>query len=136
MRVLKWTIAMELVLLDSMVVSVREGLRAESGFKKAAWVEALRIIVAEFPLQSALTIKQLTTKLQWYKTKWKEWLIIDDLSGWGWNAVTELHTGRSPYCLYTHISLLSSLFTKNVYILESSRSTIFTLQYTPSWRAA
>lgn len=63
---------MELVLLGLMVGSVREGLRAESGFKKATWVEALQIIVAEFPLQSALTIKQLTTKPQWYKKKWKE----------------------------------------------------------------
>ena len=91
MPVVKWTRAMELVLLDSMVDSVRNGLRAESGFKKAAWVEALQI-VTEFPLQSELTIKQLTTKLQWYKTKWKEWLIIDDLSGWGWDPVKELPT--------------------------------------------
>ncbi|MCJ1344922.1 hypothetical protein MMC31_003127 [Peltigera leucophlebia] len=72
MPVVKWTRAMELVLLDSMVDSVRNGLRAESGFKKAAWTEALRMI--------------------WYKTKWKEWLIIDDLSGWGWDHVKELPT--------------------------------------------
>lgn len=89
---LKWTPEMELVLLDSMVDSVRHGLRAESGFKKSAWVEALQKVVTEFPLQSELTIKKLTTKLQWYKTKWKEWLIIDDLSGWGWDSVKELHT--------------------------------------------
>ena len=55
---------MELVPLDSMVNSVRHGLRAESGFKKSAWVEALQKIVTEFPLQSELTIKQLTTKRQ------------------------------------------------------------------------
>lgn len=63
MAVVKWTRAMELVLLDSMVDSVRNGLRAESAFKKAAWVEALQMITTEFPLQSKLTIKQLTTKL-------------------------------------------------------------------------
>lgn len=55
---------MELALLDSMVDSVRHGLRAESGVEKSAWVEALQKIVTEFPLQSELTIKQLTTKLQ------------------------------------------------------------------------
>lgn len=73
---------MELVLLDSTVDSVCNGLRAETGFKKIAWAEALRMIMTEFPLQSELTVKQLTTKLQWYKTKWKEWVIVDDLSGW------------------------------------------------------
>lgn len=36
---IKWARAMELVLLDSMVDSVRKGLRAESGFKKTAWIE-------------------------------------------------------------------------------------------------
>lgn len=41
MPVVKWTRAIELVLLDSMVDSVRNSLRAESGFKKAAWTEAL-----------------------------------------------------------------------------------------------
>ena len=92
MPVVKWTRAMELVLLDSMVESVRHGLHAESGFKKAAWVEALRMIVTDFPLQSELTIKQLKTKLQLYKTKWKEWSIIDNLSGWGWGSVEELPT--------------------------------------------
>ena len=35
------------------------------------------------PLLSELTIKQLTTKFQGYKTKWKEWLIIDNILGWG-----------------------------------------------------
>ena len=89
---LKWSLEMEQVLLDSMVISVRGGLRAETGFKKAAWLEALKNIVTKFPSQSTLTTKQLTTKLQWYKTKWKEWLILDNLSGWGWNPETELHT--------------------------------------------
>ncbi len=72
---------MEQVLLDSIVVSVRKGLRTETGFKKAAWLEALKNIVTEFLSQSTLTTKQLATKLQWYKTKWKEWLILDNLSG-------------------------------------------------------
>ena len=85
MPLLKWSLEIEQVLLDSMVDSVRGGLGAENGFKKAAWLEALKSIVTEFPSQSALTTKQLTTKLQWYKTKWKKWLILDNLSGWGWN---------------------------------------------------
>lgn len=54
MSVVKWTRAMELALPDLMVDSVRSDLRAESGFKKAAWVQALRMIVTEFPLQSEL----------------------------------------------------------------------------------
>lgn len=69
MPVVKWTQAMELVILDWIVDSVRNRLRAESGFKNAAWVEALQMIVTEFPVHSDLTIKQLTSKLQWYKTK-------------------------------------------------------------------
>lgn len=64
MPFVKWSRAMELVLADSMVDSVRNGLLAELGFKKAAWVEALQMIVTEFPLESELTIKQLKTKLQ------------------------------------------------------------------------
>lgn len=58
MPLLKWSLEVEQVLLDSMVVSVRGGLRAKAGFKKAAWLEALRKIVTEFPSQSTLTTKQ------------------------------------------------------------------------------
>ena len=75
-----------------MVVSIRAGLRAETGFKKAVWLEVLKKIITEFFFQSILTIKQLTTKLQWYKTKWKKWLIFNNFSGWVWNPVAELHT--------------------------------------------
>lgn len=89
---IKWTRAMELVPLDLMVDSVRKGLRAESGFKKTAWIEALRMTMTEFSLLSELTIKQLTTKFQGYKTKWKEWLIIDNVLGWGWDPVKVLYT--------------------------------------------
>lgn len=64
MPVVKWTCAMELVLADSMVDSVRNGLRAELGFKKAAWIEAFQMIVTEFPPEPELTTKQLKTKLQ------------------------------------------------------------------------
>lgn len=57
MPVVKWTRAMELVLLDLMVNSICNSLRTESGFKKAAWIETLRMIVTKFPFQSDLTIK-------------------------------------------------------------------------------
>lgn len=39
---------MELVFLDSMVDSIYNSLRAELGFKKAAWVEALQMVMIEF----------------------------------------------------------------------------------------
>lgn len=41
---------MELVFLDLMIDSIHNGLRAKLGFKKAAWIEELRIIVTKFPL--------------------------------------------------------------------------------------
>lgn len=50
------------------------------------------MIMTEFPLLSELTIKQLTTKFQGYKNKWKEWLIIDNILGWGWDPVKVLYT--------------------------------------------
>lgn len=39
---LAWTEEMRRALLQSMVEAVRNGKRAESGFKKEAWIQALK----------------------------------------------------------------------------------------------
>ena len=88
---LQWTPAMDLALIDSILKSVRNGLRAESGFKKEAWLIALGKVKEALNSSQEITIKQMMSKLQWFKTKWKEWRIMRyDVSGWGWDDVTEL----------------------------------------------
>lgn len=69
MFVVKKTRAMQLTLHDLMVNSVRSDLRAELGFKKAAWVEVLRMIVTEFLLQSILNHQKKKQKKNLFNRK-------------------------------------------------------------------
>lgn len=71
---LTWTTEMEHILLQSMVDQVRSGKRAESGFKKEAWVVSLDQVkgVAKFP--DLITMKKAKDKLDTIKTKWNIWL--------------------------------------------------------------
>ena len=90
MVVLMWTLEMEFALLTSMLESVRNGLRAESGFKKEAWKTAVEDVKKVLKNKREVIVDQLKTKFQWYKTKWKEWSLIKKNSGWGWDDDTEL----------------------------------------------
>lgn len=76
-----WTLEME---------SVRNGLRAETDFKKEAWKIEVEDVKKVLKVEREVIVDQLKIKFQWYKTKWKEWSIIKKNSGRGWDDGTEL----------------------------------------------
>ncbi len=81
---------MEYALLTSMLESVRNGLRAETGFNKEAWKIAVEDVKKVLKVEREVIVDQLKIKFQWYKTKWKEWSIIKKNSGRRWDDGTEL----------------------------------------------
>lgn len=89
-RALKWSRAMEAALFDTLVEEVRKGKRAESGFKKTAWTEVILKVTEQMVVRRSLSQKQCQSKMDGYKKLWKEWWYLRNLSGWGWDTVTEL----------------------------------------------
>lgn len=60
---LVWTEEMERALLQSMVDAVRNGKRAESGFKKEAWIQALKDIQESRTISEAIAMEKIKNKL-------------------------------------------------------------------------
>ena len=82
---------MERVLLQSMVDQVRSGKRAESGFKKEAWVVSVDQVKAIAKLPDLVTLKKAKDKVDSIKTKWNIWWKLRyEVSGWGWDETTQL----------------------------------------------
>lgn len=88
---LSWTIVMERALLQTLVDQVRSGKRAESGFKKEAWVASLEQVqlVAQHP--DLMTLKKSKDKVDNLKAKGNIWVKLRyEVSGWGWDETTQL----------------------------------------------
>lgn len=66
---LTWTTEMEHALLQSMIEQVRSGKRAESGFKKKAWVISINQVKMVAKLPDLVTMKKAKDKLDTLKTK-------------------------------------------------------------------
>jgi hypothetical protein len=89
---LRWTLIMHETLLTTMLDQCRGGKRADSGFKKEAWNicrDAVQNVYEGVPI---LEDKQIKSKLDWFKSMWKEWSSIDENSGLGWDEPSQLHT--------------------------------------------
>lgn len=85
-----WTLKMQFALLTSMLESVRNGLRVQSGFKKETWKITVEDVKTLLKIEREVIVDRLKIKFLWYKTKWKEWSIIKKNSGWRWDDDTEL----------------------------------------------
>jgi len=81
---LVWTEVMERALLQSMVDVVRNGKRAEIGFKKKAWTQAMHEVKSAAHSSDMITTKKIKNKLHSLKQLWKEWIRLDEkVLGWG-----------------------------------------------------
>jgi hypothetical protein len=89
---LRWSDPMYHTLLSTMLDQCRLGKRADSGFKKEAWIAVITAVQSEYEGAIAIEEKHVKSKLDWAKLMWKEWCAIDDNSGFGWDEPTQLHT--------------------------------------------
>jgi hypothetical protein len=86
---LKWTAEMIKALVECIYGVWKDGRSADNGFKKEAWVEASNAVQRVY--QGLLTIEWEKCKNKWtdLKEKWKHWLILSDMSGFGWDNEKE-----------------------------------------------
>lgn len=70
---------MEDTLIVSLLESVRAGLRADSSFKKSAWVSTRAAVQAVS--STPVTIRHYTTKYDTLKKDWKQWNALVSQSG-------------------------------------------------------
>jgi hypothetical protein len=89
---LRWSDPMYYTLLSTMLDQCRLGKRADSGFKKEAWIAVITAVQLEYKGAIVIEEKHVKSKLDWAKLMWKEWSAIDDNSGFGWDEPTQLHT--------------------------------------------
>ncbi len=87
-----WSLAMHAALLETLCDQCRLGKRSDSGFKKEAWVAVISTVQEAYLGSHILTEVQVRSKGDWYKAMWKEWVQLDDNSGFGWEESTQLHT--------------------------------------------
>jgi|SRR6267154_3026810 hypothetical protein len=105
---LKWTPAMTTALLTELRDQVRNGKRADNGFKKEAWTTA--VIKANEVNDSALvTVKQAQNKVDTIKALYKDWQGLSQASGFGWDEQTQLYTAH-PAVWATYISVQLTLY--------------------------
>jgi Myb/SANT-like DNA-binding domain len=66
---LSWTLEMKEALLETLLEQCRAGKRADSGFKKEAWVEVVQKVQAVIrqSLPPTLTITQCKRKANWVR---------------------------------------------------------------------
>ena len=77
--VLKWTPAMHETLLVTLLDQCRAGKRADSGFKKEAWVAVLTAVQGVYSGTIKIEEKQVKSRLDWVKGLWKEWLALEEI---------------------------------------------------------
>jgi hypothetical protein len=89
---LRWTHEMQEALLVTLLDQCRAGKRADSGFKKEAWVAVL--VAVQAITTSPINEKQAKSRIDWFKSMWKEWCALEDNSGFGWDEPTQLFTAE------------------------------------------
>ena len=113
---LVWTEAMERALLQSMVDAVRSGKRAESGFKKEAWTQAMNDVKTAAHSSDVITPEKIKNKLQSLKQLWKEWIKLDEkVLGWGWDNSIQLFLAE-PKQWEAHLAV--SIYSNNLIIIH------------------
>jgi hypothetical protein len=88
----RWTPEMQEALLVTLLDQCKAGKRADSGFKKEAWVVVLIAVQTISP--SLISDRQVKSRVDWFKSLWKEWCALEDNSGFGWDEPTQLFTAE------------------------------------------
>ena len=83
-----WSPEMTTVLLRELVQAIRNGKRSDNGFKMEVWnsiAEAVRITSGH---GSLLTGEKCQGKLEGLKKKWKIWIRLKAMSGFGFDPIS------------------------------------------------
>jgi hypothetical protein len=103
--ILNWTPDMHRVLLEVLLEQCRVGKRADSGYKKEAWVATLSAVQAVYIGPIQIQEAQIKSRIDWCKALWKEWCSLEDNSGFGWDEPTQLFTAEeSVWRVYIMVS--------------------------------
>jgi Myb/SANT-like DNA-binding protein len=86
----KWTLEMEGLLFYTLLEQANSGKRADSGFKKEAWIACCLAIKAV--TTQLITVDKCKAKADAMKALWKEFTWLRDQSGFGYNEETGLIT--------------------------------------------
>src|SRR5438045_8256108 len=103
---LTWSSEMEEALLDGLCKQVRQGKRADSGFKKEAWMAVLPSIQALVTQKDdkgnlcQLTQTQASNKTLEFKTLYIEWQLLCEATGFGWDEDAGIPT--APDNVWSH----------------------------------
>ena len=88
----KWTLEMEELLFHTLLEQANNGKRADSGFKKEAWIAcclAIRAVTTQL-----VTVNKCKAKADAMKALQREFTQLRDQSGFGYNEETGLITAR------------------------------------------
>jgi hypothetical protein len=97
---------MQEALLVTLLDQCRAGKRADSGFKKEAWVVVLIAVQTISP--SLISDRQVKSRVDWFKSLWKEWCALEDNSGFGWDEPTQLSTAAAEDSVWKEYLKVSS----------------------------
>jgi hypothetical protein len=101
---------MTVALLHTLLDQTRAGKRADSGWKKEAWVTVLAAVQEVYLGPVRIEEKQVKSRLEWFKGTWKEWLALEGNSGFGWDEPTQLFTAEdSVWKIYLKVSDIGRL---------------------------
>lgn len=84
----RWTLEMEEILFNTLLEQVDIGKRADSGFKKEAWIACCSTIKRATGL--VVSIEKCKGKVDTMKALWRELNWLKEQSGFGWNSNTGL----------------------------------------------
>ena len=84
----QWTNAMAEALVDGMVAQVKDGKRADTGFKQEAYIAVLDQINAVNKGEVPIDLERAKNKLSEYKGLYILWKLLLSYSGWSLNPET------------------------------------------------
>lgn len=85
---IRWTFEMEEILFLTLLEQVDIGKRADSGFKKEAWISCCNEI--KNATGQLVTVGKCKNKVEAMKASWRELNWLKDQSGFGWDENTGL----------------------------------------------
>jgi hypothetical protein len=87
---LVWTKDMEYILFSHLLEQQELGKRADTGFKKEAWVIVSAAVQNSYRGPLTITLKQLKNKECAVKALFRDWVFLRDQSGFRWNKETQM----------------------------------------------
>ena len=91
-RSVEWTPEMTTVLLRKLVYAIRAGKRSDNGFKIEVWNTIAQTVQTVSPGKIKLTGEKCQTMLETLRRKWKIWIRLKRLSGFGRDPLTGVVT--------------------------------------------